>query len=241
MADPVALCADAVAGWHASWLTALGLRSERDTDAWRAIDRPPLIYFAGIPLRPGLPAEKIAGVPGSIGDPWQTLALEEHGMRVWRTEPWFYRPPGPISQSVPPELEIVIVSTPAEVYEFEAVSVRGFGNEEDVIEPGTYHPPTVLEDEAMKMFLGRVDGHPVGAAMGYRMDDVVGVFGVATVASARRRGYGTALTAVAMLTETGLPAILAPSPEGEGVYRRLGFSDVGELSIWSPVKAAPVP
>ena len=240
MADPVALCADAVAGWHGSWLTALGLRSERDTDAWRAIDRPPLIYFAGIPLRPGVPAEAIAGVPGSIGDPWQTLALEEHGMYVWRTEPWFFRPPGPVAQSVPPELEIVTVSTPAEVYEFEAVSIRGFGTEEDVIEPGTYHPPTVLEDEAMRMFLGRVDGRPVAAAMGYRMDDVVGVFGVATVASARRRGYGTALTSAAMLTETGLPSILAPSPEGEGVYRRLGFADVGELSIWSRVRAAPV-
>lgn len=85
----------------------------------------------------------------------------------------------------------------------------------------------------MALFVGRVDGNPVGAAMGYRTNEAVGVFGVTVVASARRRGYGTALTRAAMLTETGLPAILAPSDEGADLYRRLGFDRVGELSIWS--------
>ena len=85
----------------------------------------------------------------------------------------------------------------------------------------------------MALFIGRVKGKAVGASMGYRTDDAVGVFGVTTVASARRRGYGAALTRAAMLTETGLPAILAPSEQGEGVYRRLGFEPVGALTIWS--------
>jgi len=239
MADPVVLCAEAVAGWHSSWLTALGLRSAADADAWRAVDRPPKIYFGGITFRPGLPAEAIADVPGSICDAWQTLELGAHGFRVWRTEPWFHRPAAALAGEPPPELDVVEVSTPDDVYEFEAVSVRGFGSEQDSIEPGTWHPPAVLEDDAMKMFIGRVDGRAVAAAMGYRTDRVVGVFGVTTVASARRRGYGTALTRAAMLTDTGLPAILAPSPEGASVYRRLGFSDVGALDIWS--KAGPVP
>jgi ribosomal protein S18 acetylase RimI-like enzyme len=237
--DPVALCAEAVAGWHASWLTALGLRSERSDGAWRALDRPPHIYFAGITLRPGLPDDAIADVPGSVCDAWQTLDLERHGFHVWRTEPWFHRAPGPLWVPTPPELEVVAVSNEAEVDEFESVSVRGFGSEDDSIPPGTYHPPAVLEDERMRMFLGRVDGRAVAAAMGYRLDDVVGVFGVATVASARRRGYATALTAASMLTETGLPAILAPSPEGASLYRRLGFEPVGELSIWSTAGPAP--
>jgi len=237
--DPVSLCASAVAGWHSSWLTALGVLWERNNDTWRALERPPLIYFAGGPLQPDVPAEALASVSGSICDPWQTLQLEAHGMRVWRTEPWFYRPPGPVSVERVPELEIVTVSTPAEVVDFEAVSVRGFGSEDDSIEAGTYHPATILADDAMKMFLGRVGGRTVGAAMGYRMDDVVGVFGVAVVASARRRGYGTALTSAALLVDTGLPAILAPSPQGENVYRRLGFEAVGELSIWTSARPGP--
>lgn len=233
------LCVEAASAWHGSWLDALDLRWARRDGIWRALDRPPHIYFAGITLQPDVPAERIADVPGSICDAWQTLDLATRGFRVWRTEPWFYRPAGPLPESAPPELELVPVSSPAEVYEFEAVSVRGFGGEDDAVEPGRIHPPSVLADEAMKMFIGRVGGRAVAAAMGYRTDTVVGVFGVTTVASARGRGYGTALTCAAMLTETGLPAILAPSELGEALYRRLGFDSVGELSIW--VKEGPGP
>jgi hypothetical protein len=53
------------------------------------------------------------------------------------------------------------------VDEFEAVSVRGFGNEDASVAVGAAHPATI------------------------------GVFGVTTVASARRRGYGTAMTRAA--------------------------------------------
>lgn len=239
MSDPVGLCAEAYAGWHTSWLTALDLRSERANGMWRALDRPPYIYLAGITLEPGAPSEEIAGVPGSVGDVWQTLELEPHGFHVWRTEPWFYRPPGPVPDESPPELEVVAVRTPEQVVEFEAVSVRGFGSEDDTIEPGTFHPPSILGDNAMHMFTGRVGGRPLAAAMGYVLDEVVGVFGVATIASARRRGYGAALTRAAMLAETGLPTVLAPSPQGANMYRRLGFEPVGELTIWSKEGPAP--
>jgi len=233
----VVLCADAVAGWHASWLSAFGLRSERDANAWRALDRPHFIYFAAVTLRPEAPAEAVRRAPGSICDAWQMLDLEPHGYRIFRQEPWFHRPAGPLPDSTPSELEVVRVKTEAEVEELELVSVRGFGDEDATIEPGTVHPAAVLDDPGMALFVGRVDGRPVGASMGYRTDDAVGVFGVTTIASARRRGYGSALTRAAMLTETGLPAVLAPSKLGEGVYRRLGFEPVGALSIWS--KAGP--
>jgi hypothetical protein len=236
--DPVSLCAEAAAAWHASWLTALGLRWARDDAVWQALERPPQIYFAGITLSPGATAGDVAGVPGSICDSWQALDLQPYGYRVWRTEPWFHRGPGPLpDEPAPPELEVVEVSTPDDVREFEAVSVRGFGDQGDTVPPGTFHPPTVLADAAMHMFLGRVDGQGVCAATGYRSRNVIGVFGVTTLASARRQGYGTAVTRAAMLVDTELPSILAPSPMGERLYRR----PVGELSIWSPVTAAPAP
>jgi len=231
--DPVTLCAEAYAGWHTSWLTALGLRSGRQEGVWRALDRPPTIYLAGITLDSAVPSEAVADVPGSVGDVWHALDLAPHGFRIWRTEPWFYRPPGPLPPSPETDLELVPVTTPQEVEEFEAVSVRGFGKEDETIEPGTFHPPSVLEDEAMHMFLGRAEGRAVAAAMGYVLDDAVGVFGVTTVASARRRGYGTAVTHAALLEDTGLPAVLAPSEEAVNMYRRLGFRSVGRLRIWS--------
>jgi hypothetical protein len=234
--DPISLCADAAARWHGSWLDALGVPHERDDFGWRALAPPPRIYFAGIALRPDADPGALADLPGSVCDPWQTLDLTAHGRRVWRREPWFYRPPGPVTDPMPAQLELVAVSTPEEVYEFEAVSVRAFGGEDDSVPPGTYHPPSVLADNAMHMFTGRVDGAAVAAATGYRTDDVVGVFGVGTVASARRRGYGTALTSASLLADTGLPAILAPSPAGINMYRRLGFERVGELTIWSTAR-----
>jgi hypothetical protein len=230
--DPVALCADAVAAWHTSWLTALGLRSAYTADVWRALDAPPVIYFAAIALHPDTPADGVLDAPGAVCDPWQNLDLAPLGLHVWRREPWFVRPAAPVSDAAPPELEIVRVSTPTEVDEFEAVSVRGFGGEDDRIEPGTYHPATILDDEAMGLFLGRIDGRPVGASMGYRTEEAVGVFGVTTIASARRRGYGGALTRAAMLMDPGRPSVLAPSPVGENLYLQLGFSRVGQLSIW---------
>lgn len=239
MRDPVELCARAVAGWHTSWLSALGLRTTTDETTWQALDEPPVIYFGGITLRPDAPPDALLDVPGGICDSWQSLELEPLGFRVWRREPWYLRPPGPLPDTKPAELEIVVVQEERDVVDLEAVSVRGFEDESKTVAPGSLHPATVLDDPAMLMFLGRVDGRPVAAAMGYRTEDVVGVFGVTTVASARGRGYGSALTRAAMATETGLPSILAPSEEGASMYRRLGFEQVGELSIW--VRADPGP
>ena len=235
MKDPVALCAVAVTGWHTSWLRALGLRSAADAQAWRALDPPPHIYFSAITLRADTPAEAVSGSAAAVCDSWQTIDLEPFGFRDWRHEPWFLRGPSePSGDDTPPELEIVRAATAREVEELEAVSVRGFeSNENATIEAGTFHPPAILEDPRMVLWLGRVEGKPVGAAMSYRTGEAVGIFGVTIVPSMRRRGYGTALTRAAMLLHSGLPSILAPSPEGEQIYRRLGFEHVGELRIWS--------
>lgn len=232
MTDPIELCARADAAWHASWLAALGCRSEDDGEVWRALDAPPYIYFAAITLRQDVPVEAVASIRGSICDSWQSLDLEPHGFRVWRQDPWYYRQGAPVSEEPPRELELVRVRTAAEVAELEEVSVRGFGGDDARVEPGSLHPASILEDSRMALFIGRVGGVAIGASMGYQTDDAVGVFGVTTVASARRRGYAAALTRAALLTETGLPAILASSAEGERLYKRLGFERVGELSIW---------
>lgn len=240
MTRAVKLCADGVAGWHAAWLTAFGQRSVRDEDSWRALEPPHFIYFAGITLRPEAGVGAVAEVPGGVCDSWSALDLSPFGFKVFESEPWFYRAAGPLpADEVPAELELVRVSTPAEVEELEAVSVRGFENEAATVEPGTVHPPSVLNDPRMVLWLGRVNGNPVGAATSYRTDTAVGVFGVTTIASARRRGYATALTRAAMLVDTGLPSILAPSHEAERLYERLGYRRVGALCKW--VKANPGP
>jgi hypothetical protein len=168
-----------------------------------------------------------------VCDSWSRLDLEPFGFERRDAEGWFFRPAGPLaSEETPPELEIVRAITPAEVEEFEAVSVRGFETEDARIEVGAVHPAAILDDRRMTDWIGYVAGRPVAAAMSYETDGAVGVFGVTTVASARKRGYGTAMTRAAVLADSGLPSVLAPSPEAENLYKRLGFRRVGELRKW---------
>lgn len=228
---PVALCADATAAWHASWLTALGLRSERRDSAWRALDSPPFIYWTAITLAPDAPASAVSDAHGTICDSWSAHDLAPFGFVERLREPWFVRPARALPDAQdPPDLEIVRVSTAAEVAEFEEVSARGFGGEAASVPTGSMHPASILADARMTMLTGRVAGNAVAAAMSYRADAAVGVYGVTTIASARGRGYASALTR--SLIDPAAPALLSPSPEAESLYRRLAFEPVGELRQW---------
>jgi GNAT superfamily N-acetyltransferase len=238
--DAVALCADTTAAWHASWLTALGLRWERRRSVWRAVDAPPFIYWTAITLAPDASASDVADAHGAVCDSWAALDLAPFGFRerdrdgsgARAGEPWFLRPAGALpAEPPPPELEVVRVSTPAEVAEFERASVRGFGVDDATIDCATLHPPSILADARMTMLTGRVAGDAVAAAMSYRSDAAVGVvYGVTTLPSARGRGYASALTLT--LLDPALPAVLSPSPEAESLYARIGFRQVGELRQW---------
>ncbi len=235
----IELCADTTAGWHESWLAALGLRSERRGAVWRAIDPPPFIYWTAITLNADATEADTADAHGTICDSWSRLDLEPYGFtladRDGRADtaraPWFLRAPGALpAEEPPPELEVVRVSTPAEVEEFEAVSVRGFGGEPAVLRPRSLHPPSILVDRRMTMLTGRVGGEAVAAAMGFRAAVALGIYGVTTLVEARGRGYGSVLTR--SLIDPALPAVLSPTPMAERLYRRLGFVGVGELRQW---------
>jgi hypothetical protein len=234
MAEEVALAVDACIGWHDSWMRAFGLETASDADAWRLLDPAPQAwYFTAVTRRPEAPADALAHAHGAVCDSWARLELEPLGYERHGTEAWFLRPAGPLAPDEPPgELEIVRAATAEEVEEFEAVSIRGFQNEDATIEPGSAHPAAILVDPRMTSWIGRVAGVPVAAAMSFDTGAAIGVFGVTTIASARRQGYGTAITRAALLPGSGLPSVLAPSPEAESMYRRLGFRRVGELQKW---------
>lgn len=64
------------------------------------------------------------------------------------------------------------------------------------------------------------------------VDGAALVAGVATLPSYRRRGIGTAMTATALqaAAEAGArEAFLDSSPAGVGIYRRLGFAEIGPV------------
>jgi hypothetical protein len=234
VADHAELGVDASVRWHDAWVRTFGLRTALDADTWRVLDPgAPPFYFTAITRRPEAPPEALAAAHGTVCDGWAELDLEPLGFEPRGGEPWFYWPAGSLPPAEPPpELELVRVTTAEEIEEFEAVSVHGFGNEDEEVAVGSAHPAAILAEPRMTCWIGRVDGRAVAAAISFDTGRAIGVFGVTTVASARRRGYGSAITRAAVLPESGLPAVLSPSPEAESLYRRLGFRAVGELRKW---------
>jgi ribosomal protein S18 acetylase RimI-like enzyme len=88
--------------------------------------------------------------------------------------------------------------------------------------------------EGFSLYRGRAGGEIVSTSVGAGFDGAVGVFNVATVPRHRGRGYGAAVTARAARDgfDAGAAfAFLQSSELGHGVYRRLGFRDVGEYLL----------
>jgi ribosomal protein S18 acetylase RimI-like enzyme len=92
-----------------------------------------------------------------------------------------------------------------------------------------FHHRTILAPHIAAL-VAYVDGAPVACAMTLVSHGVAGVFYVATVESARRRGLGDALTRMAARAGFALgarAAWLGASDMGADLYRRIGFSDLG--------------
>jgi len=73
---------------------------------------------------------------------------------------------------------------------------------------------------------------PVASGSAYVGDRLVRVDNIATLESARGRGYGLALTAFAAAVDPSKPATLIASDLGRPVYDRLGFVAVMRFTYW---------
>jgi ribosomal protein S18 acetylase RimI-like enzyme len=114
-----------------------------------------------------------------------------------------------------------------------SVATEGFGG--DVAINRAFVADEVWRDPVARVYVARLDGTAVATAETSLRDGVIGVFGVATVPSARRRGIGAAITAHAVrdrADEADL-AFLQSSEMGRGVYERLGFREISTWEVWS--------
>jgi ribosomal protein S18 acetylase RimI-like enzyme len=87
----------------------------------------------------------------------------------------------------------------------------------------------------VRHYLGYRDGGPVATSTLFLGAGVAGIYNVTTVAEARGRGIGTALTVAPLRDAQALGykvAILQSSEKGFSVYRRLGFEEVGAVSYY---------
>jgi GNAT superfamily N-acetyltransferase len=85
--------------------------------------------------------------------------------------------------------------------------------------------------------VARLDGRDVGAVIAFDHDGDRGIFNLGTKLAARRRGIGTALTALQLheARDRGcVTASLQSTPIAESVYAALGFEDLGRYLEYVP-------
>jgi GNAT superfamily N-acetyltransferase len=91
-------------------------------------------------------------------------------------------------------------------------------------------------DPDVRLFIGRLDGRAVGASLAIRSDQACGIYAVETLADARRRGVGAALTwaAVAAGRAWGHDTIvLQSSAMAVSLYTSMGFRTLVSYTTFS--------
>jgi ribosomal protein S18 acetylase RimI-like enzyme len=81
-------------------------------------------------------------------------------------------------------------------------------------------------ERPLRHWVARLDGVPVAVAQTFLHAEVAGLYCVSVFPEQRRRGIGRALVCAALAAEQqrgARLAVLAPSPEGQALYNRLGF------------------
>ena len=163
---------------------------------------------------------------------------KEYGLR---REPHPY--PGMVLHPLPeaPEPSSGVTSvgvTVANLGEFVQVWLDG-GLREDLCE--RLFTPSFASDQNVQLFIGRLNGQPVGTSIAIRSESASGVYNVGTLPMARRRGVGAALTWAAV--EAGRAwghdtIVLQSSAMGFAMYSAMGFRTVAPYTVFSSPASA---
>jgi GNAT superfamily N-acetyltransferase len=178
-----------------------------------------------------------SGRPELLGD-----FLEEHGFK-----------PAPTWSGMAVELAALRPAAASDGFTIEEVVTReGIEEWTEVLSRANETTPEITEAFAdiflrlksgfhvpWHLYLGRENGRAVATAGRFSRDGVAGIYWVATLQDARRRGYAGALVhaAVAQARERGdRLATLQSTAEAMGVYQRLGFTEQCTIGVyrWNP-------
>ncbi|MDH4141399.1 MAG: GNAT family N-acetyltransferase [Chloroflexota bacterium] len=168
----------------------------------------PTLIEAG--LEPGKPA---TSTPGMVAFPIDPDALVRHAT---------------------PELEIRRVTDAAGIDVHRRVVAAGFGSDPAVAR-GTACTDLLDRPECV-VYVGYADGTPVTSGLGWRSGRTIGVYSIATMEPARRRGYGAAMAARVMADGVAAGcdvAALQASDLGRPIYERLGFRTVVRYAAYA--------
>ena len=135
----------------------------------------------------------------------------------------------PIGDDTPPpgDLEIRRVDGEAAFDDHVRVAAAGFGMDESLVR--SFLDPRLVDDEDTASYVGYIGGEAVVVGAGLRSGRTIGVYNIATITAARRRGYGAAMTrhVAAEGKAAGCDvAVLQASDMGRPIYERLGYRTV---------------
>jgi len=167
----------------------------------------------------------------TIWDPWPSVdarALDYAPADV----PLMIRPAGGDRPPDPPGLEVREVADRRGLEAFEGVLIKAFPLTGLVAGRDRVFGPRILDHPRIRLWVGWADGRPVATSMGWLTGGHTFVGYIATLAEARGRGCGAALTWRATLADPAAPALLHASTLGRPVYRRIGYETITTARIW---------
>ncbi len=188
---------------------------------------------AGVAIFRGFEKRFAVTLRGGLDDAYLPL-LRELGLAPLPDSPWMpgmaLHPLPPIgSHPLPPGHEIRAVTSMDALADHAAALAAGFEMPRDWAD--AFCVEAMLHRPELAFYVGYQDGEPVTSGLGLRTGATIGVYNIATVPSARRHGYGAAMTM--RIVDDGAAAgcdvaILQSSTMGQPVYERLGFRTVSE-------------
>lgn len=134
-----------------------------------------------------------------------------------------------------PQLKIISVKDESTLQDWIEVVSRGFQINEAFMQ--VWHDLFVdtVFGPRWRTFLALLDGKPVGTSQLFLSAGVAGIYNVTVIPEARFQGIGAAVTLAPLLEARRLGyriAVLQASRQGYGVYRGLGFQDMGKLAVY---------
>jgi len=145
----------------------------------------------------------------------------------------------PEPTTIPDGLKIRRVSDERELSDYARVIAANWNPTDEAVSAfyTRVATPALASDCPARFFLGYAQGKPVAARECFLYAGVAGVYNVVTLTTARRRGFGRALTLAALqeAREAGYStAVLQASDQGESIYTRLGFVECSAFREYKP-------
>ena len=176
------------------------------------------------------------GTPFLVWSATPTPSFEARGWSLMGHPPLMLRPSGPADVPRPEGLDIVDVRNDQTLARFDQTMIESYPVPE--MEGRRQFNEGVLDAHGWHMWLGMVDGRPVGTAAAHVTDAFVDVEWISTHADFRGRRIGEALTWAATLVAPDRPAMLFASDLGQPTYERMGYQRLARLTLWVGTRRA---